>query len=218
MLGWATRHKLHQFCLVFARPVAALGIHPNIVSALGIAFALPAAYFILQGRFLVAFGLAILAGVMDLIDGSVAALLNKRSHFGNYFDAVVDKFVEFFLYAGFAPSYPLETALVIGFSLIASYTKPRVGLVVVTDNRDWPAIGEHAERLLVFMLGLLASAFINNLWGFKPILLAFYAIILMALAGSAQRILFAKRLIVEAERKNRILPYLKKGRERQLDE
>ena len=218
MLGWALRSKVKNLCMVFARPFAALGIHPNLVSMLGIVFALAAASFILEGRYLVAFGLALLAGLMDLIDGSVAKLLNKRSHFGNYFDAVVDKFVEFFLYAGFAPRYPLETSLAIGFALIASYAKPRVGLVVVTDNRDWPTIGEHAERLLVFMAGLLASAFVNNIGGFKPMLLAFYAIMLLSGVGSVQRILFAKKLIVESERKNKILPYLKQGKERQLED
>ncbi len=218
MLGWATRNKIKNSCMFIARPVAALGIHPNLVSISGILFALVAAYHILHGRFLFAFGFALVAGLMDLIDGSVAKLLNKRSHFGNYLDAVVDKFVELFLYAGFAPHFPLETALVIGFALIASYAKPRVGLVVVTDNRDWPAVGEHAERLAVFMLGLFASAFINNIAGFKPMVLAFYVIILMALVGSLQRILFAKKLIDEAERKNRILPYLKQGKERQIDE
>jgi len=130
----------------------------------------------------------------------------------------VDKYVEFFLYASFAPRFPLETALVIGFALIASYAKPRVGLVVITDNRDWPSVGEHAERLLLFTIGLFASAFINDIFGFKPILLAFYAIIVLSCVGSVQRILFAKRLIVDSERKNRILPYLKKGKDRQIDE
>ena len=215
MLGQATRNRVRGICTALAKPFAALGISPNQVSLLGVVFALVAVAFILQGRYLLAFLFAVLAASMDLVDGSVAKLLNQRSPFGNYFDALMDKFVELFLYAAFAPRFPLETALAIGLSFIASYAKPRAGLVIVTDNRDWPGIGEHAERLLVFLLGLLASAFVPSLAGFKPMQLALGLIAVLALAGCLQRMEFAKKLIQEAEAKGALLPYLKEGRERE---
>ncbi|MCX6803167.1 MAG: hypothetical protein NTY48_01200, partial [Candidatus Diapherotrites archaeon] len=99
--------------------------------------------------------------------------------------------------------------LALGFSMVSSYAKPRVALIIITDNRDWPAIGEHADKLVIVLVGLLlAFAGLNILW----ILLYFIAAI--GLIGTLQRIAYAKGLITEAEKKGSLLPYIKKKKER----
>ena len=210
------RKSIKPFSEILAKPFVFLNIYPNIVSSLAIPLALISANFILQHNFPYAILFAILASLMDLIDGAVARQLKKVSNFGNYYETMVDKVVEIILYSSFALFYPIATAFAIGFSMLASYAKPRAALVIITDNRDWPAIGEHAERLLLFMAGLLLSAFNLKLQflGMEIMELSLWAIAAVSLVGAIQRIFYAKKLIAEAEKKGKLLPYLKKGKER----
>lgn len=203
------RNKVKNLSLFLAKPFAFFKIHPNIVSLLGIPFALAAAYFVLQGDYAFALLFSVLAVTMDMIDGSVAKLLDKISNFGNYFETMIDKLVEVILIAPFALLYPFPAFLAISFSLIVSYAKPRVALVIITDNRDWPAIGEHGDRLLIFLAGLAISIFYPLLYGYAVMEIILYLIAVVTLIGLVQRILYAKKLISEAEQNGTLLPYLK---------
>lgn len=208
------REKTKGLLILPAKLFAALKIHPNVVSFLGIPLALIAAYFAYQLNFAFALLFALLAVSMDLIDGTVAKLLNKSSNFGNYFETMIDKFVEVILILPFVLFYPVVAFLAISFSLVESYAKPRVALVIIADNRDWPAIGEHGDRLLVYLGGLAISIFYPLIYGFAVMEIALCIIAVMTLAGSLQRIMYARKLIKEAEQKGTLLPYIKKGNER----
>ncbi|VVB99542.1 CDP-alcohol phosphatidyltransferase [uncultured archaeon] len=209
MLG-KIRQGTRHFAEAVAKPFAALGINPNIFSFLAIPLAIIAAYFIASQNFLFAFIFSCLAVSIDLFDGAVARLQEKESLFGNYFETMVDKVVEIILFIACAFMYPVAASCALGFSMLNSYAKPRVGLVIITDNRDWPAIGEHAERMILLLLGLLASVFSVSIAGIKGLEIFLLAIAIVALIGSVQRILYAKKLIEEAEKAGTVLPYLKK--------
>jgi len=208
------RDKVKNSFLILAKPFAFFKIHPNIVSFLGIPLALISAYFILQNDFTFALIFAILAVTMDMIDGSVAKLLNKTSNFGNYFETMIDKVVEVILIAPFVILYPLPAFLAISFSLIASYAKPRVALVIITDNRDWPAIGEHGDRLLLLLIGMLISIFYPVINSIPIMELVLYLIFATTLIGTVQRISYGKKLIEDAEKNETLLPYIKEKRDR----
>jgi len=195
---------------MLAKPFAVLGVHPNIVSFLGIPLALVAGYFIYSGNYLLASIFALLAITMDFIDGAVAELTKKKSYFGNYFETMMDKYVEMILLGSFVFVFPFESVFALGFSLMESYAKPRVGLVIITDNRDWPAIGEHADKLSLIIIGLLLASFVPAIFGIETLRIVLWLLIAMTIIGGVQRILYAKKLIEEAERKGKILPYLKK--------
>ncbi len=209
MLG-LLRSKARIFSDFIAKPFVFFKISPNIVSFIAIPLAIAAAYFVFFQNFLFALFFAILAILMDFIDGSVARALKKESFFGNYFETMVDKLVEFILIVPFVFSFPLASILALGFSLIESYAKPRVALVIIADNRDWPAIGEHAERQILYLSGLVLSIFSIKFFNISGMELAFYIIVLITFAGTIQRIFFAKSLIAEAEKSGKILPYLLK--------
>lgn len=205
------RKKVSDLFTIPAKPFAVLGIHPNIVSLLAIPFSLASAFFIFSGEFPFALLFAVLAVSMDLIDGAVARLTNKSSLFGNYFETMIDKYVEFILFGGCALLYPLPAFLAFGFSLIESYAKPRAALVIITDNRDWPAIGEHGDRLLILLAGIALSFFQLSFFGFSVLETALYLIAVLTLIGGVQRMFFAKKLIEDATKNGNILPYLKKS-------
>ncbi|MCH7902267.1 CDP-alcohol phosphatidyltransferase family protein [archaeon] len=209
MLG-KTREIWKPITKAVAKPFAALGIPPNLFSFFGVILALIAAYFISMDKLLVGGIFALLAVSIDLFDGQVAKLQGKESLFGNYFETMMDKVVEIILFIGVAFLYPLAAIVALGFSMLASYAKPRVGLVIITDNRDWLSLGEHSERMLIFVLALFLSQIFSHIMGFPTLEVALWLIAGITFVGSIQRILYAKWLIEEAEKKGSILPYLKK--------
>jgi phosphatidylglycerophosphate synthase len=205
------RDLVKPFSGILAWPFIRLKINPNLISFFGLILALIGAYFVSQQNWILAFIFFLLAPTMDLIDGTVARALNKRSNWGNYFETMIDKFVDFAMLGSFVfiPQYALASVLALGFSAISSYAKPRVALIIITDNRDWPAIGEHADKLVLVLLALLlASVGLNFIEYFL------YFVALIAAIGSIQRMFYAKDLISEAEKKGALLPYIKKRKER----
>lgn len=209
MLG-QLREKIKPIVMVIAKPLAALDISPNVFSFLAVPLALISAYFLTVPNFTYAFIFALLAVSIDLFDGAIARLQNKQSLFGNYFETMVDKIVEIILFIGAAFMHPIAAICALGFSMLASYAKPRAALVIITDNRDWPALGEHSERMLLLLAGIFLSIFDLSIFNFTALEIFLWLITLTTLIGSVQRVLYAKRLIAEAERTGKVLPYLKK--------
>lgn len=207
MLGIA-RSKTERLTNALAKPFVWLKVPPNLVSFLGIPLAFCATYFIFLQQYLLAFAFAFLAILMDFIDGSVAEQLGKKTYFGNYFETMMDKYTEVILLASLAFHFPIESALAVGLSLMESYAKPRAALVVIADNRDWPAIGEHADKLALFLTGLFVAAFFPVIQGIETMRIVLIILIAMVSIGGIQRILYARKLIKEGERKGTILPYL----------
>ncbi|MFH1390989.1 MAG: CDP-alcohol phosphatidyltransferase family protein [Candidatus Diapherotrites archaeon] len=210
MLG-SLRPHTKAFTEAVARPFAAIGFPPTLFTLLGPLFALYAGFFILQEKFAEAFVLTLIAISIDMFDGSVARLQKKDSLFGNYFETMIDKVVEIILFISVAFLHPIAAIFALAFSLLNSYAKPRVALVIITDNRDWPGLGEHSERMLLLLAGIFLSIFSFNYFGFPVLEASLWLIAIIAFIGSAQRIFFAKKLIEEAEQKGNVLPYLKKS-------
>ncbi len=204
------RKKIKPFSMMLAKPFALLGIHPNIVSMLAIPLSVLAVYFILIDNAITGFVFALLAVSMDLIDGSVAELTKKKTNFGNYFETMIDKYVEVILLLPLLVIFPLQTFLALGFGLIESYAKPRAALVVVADNKDWPAIGEHAERIILILASIGVLIFHPNLdLALYYSSLIMWLLVIITFVGGIQRIFYARNLIHNAEKSGKILPYLK---------
>lgn len=211
------RGSVRPLANVLAWPFIKLRINPNAISFFGLVLAVAGAYFVVQQQWLCALILFILAPTMDLIDGNVARVFKKGSNWGNYFETMIDKFVDFAMIGSFVfvPGLQIPAVLALGFSMISSYAKPRVALIIITDNRDWPAIGEHADKLVIILIALLAAAvFGASSLSMFVLGAALWLIALISAIGSVQRMLYAKKLIKEAEKKGALLPYIKKRKER----
>ncbi|MBT4192419.1 MAG: CDP-alcohol phosphatidyltransferase family protein [Candidatus Diapherotrites archaeon] len=205
------RGKIGLLQKVLAWPFIKLKISPNVISVIGLILALIGVYFVSQQNWLLAFVFFLLAPTMDLIDGTVARALKKGSNWGNYFETMIDKIVDFAMLGSFVliPGLQVAAVLALGFSMLSSYAKPRVALIIIADNHDWPAIGEHADKLIIILIVLLLASF-----GLNLIEYGLYLIALIAAIGTIQRMGYAKKLIARAEKKGTLLPYIKKKKER----
>ena len=64
---------------------------PNLLTLIRICLAPFLVAAILEGHYLLSFGLFVAAGLTDALDGTLARLLKQRSTFGQYLDPVADK-------------------------------------------------------------------------------------------------------------------------------
>ena len=198
-----------------AWPFIKLKITPNTITVIGLILALIGGYFVYIQNWPLAFVFFLLAPAMDLVDGTVARALNMRSNWGNYFETMIDKFVDLIMLGSFVFFFPVAAILALGFSMLSSYAKPRVALIIIADNHDWPAIGEHADKLIIILLVLLLASFgITNVFSYSIIECGLYLIAAIAFIGTIQRMSYAKKLIAKAEKKGTLLPYIKKKKER----
>lgn len=207
MLGNKFRSKVKKTLLAVTKPISALPLTPNQFTFLSVPLALIAAYFIAAQKFEIALLFAVLSVLIDLLDGSFAEHKKMKTVFGNYWDAVVDKVVESILYVGFVFISPLAAILALAGTMLEGFAKPRVGLVIITDNHDWPAIGERSDRLLILIAGLFLAVLLPQ-YQSQIISLVLWLVFLVTSVGFIQRLQYAKKLISKAEKENTLLPYL----------
>lgn len=208
MLG-QIRKDIKPLLRKIAKIISVIPLTANQFTFLAIPLSGVAAYFLATENYLYGLIFVIFSILIDLLDGSFAEAKKQKSFFGNYLDALVDKMVEAIIYFGLAFNYPLLAFLCFSTSMLNSYAKPRVALVIETDNHDWPAIGDRADRLLLLIIGLLIVNFIT-IQNMDIVQITLGIITIITSFGFIQRILYAKKLIKKALREDKILPYLKK--------
>jgi len=181
-----------------------------MLTLLAIPLAIVAAYFIAVNEITYALIFIFFSVFIDALDGTLAELSCKKTPFGNYLDAMTDKIVESIIYIGFAFIQPIAAILALSGTMLIAYAKPRAALVVETDNRDWPAIGERGDRLILLIAGMLVAIFVPVISGFSTILITLCLVASITWIGAIQRLFYGKNLIEEGEKKGKILSYLRK--------
>jgi len=200
MLG-QLRATVNPLKKLLAAPLARAGIAPLTVTLAALPLSLASAALLLGGRPLAAAAVACAASLTDFLDGAVARAQGRTSAAGNYLEAMVDRVVEIILLLALGWFFPWPAAFALATSMLVSYAKPRVALVIPTDNRDWPGLGDHCDRLLLIVLAMASCA----------VSVTVPAALLWVLSGVAsigawQRIRYALELVAEAEREQRVLP------------
>lgn len=177
------------------------GISPNIITLTAIPLSTLSALFTAQGYFTAGLALAVPALFLDFLDGAVARASGRETPFGNHLEAVVDRYVEGALLVGLSAHFPLLATSALTFSVLVSYIKARVGLVVLSDNRDWPGVGDRADRVMVVLATLLCLVYGN----FALAQASLVFLTLLAAIGTVQRTLHSKQLIEQAQEEGRLL-------------
>lgn len=207
------RKQSKPFFVALARPLDWIGLSPDAVTLLSIPLALIAAYFFWFNDYLYGLLFLALSVLFDALDGALAELQHKKTVFGNYLDATVDRITESFFFIGFLPAFPLAAFLAVCGGNLVSYAKSRAGLVVITDNSDWPGIGERSERLILLVIGVVVSLFIRSIWIFLTMELFLWLIVLLTWIGGLNRIRFGKQLIEKGVSEGKLLPYLQQKKQ-----
>jgi CDP-diacylglycerol--glycerol-3-phosphate 3-phosphatidyltransferase len=159
------------------RLVARTRVHPNLLSALGLALSLSATVSFAVGRFVPA-GIAMLAaGLADWLDGAVARAQGRVSRFGEFLDSSLDCYSDLVIFVGLLVYYArvnrfLYAVLVcVGMagSVMIGYARARSDSLVAHGDPH-PIIGmnrgfwERPERMGLILLGALTNRMAPALW------------------------------------------------------
>lgn len=146
--------------LPLCRVLKYAGITPNAVTYVSLFFGLTAGVFIAMDRIYLGLIAGLIMGFADIVDGQLANEFDGVTVFGGVLDSTVDRYNEFFIFAGFAWRYAaLERDLwiipcVLAFfgSVMISYVKSRAessGLECKVGRLQRP------ERLTLTAVGVL---------------------------------------------------------------
>jgi CDP-diacylglycerol--glycerol-3-phosphate 3-phosphatidyltransferase len=147
----------------------ALGIHPNVLTLVGVLINVAAACALGVGRFRLAFVIMLAANIFDFIDGKVAFISGKQSAFGAFWDSTLDRFSDIALFLGLIflysrlqrTDYVMVTALAMMFSIMTSYARARAESLI---EKCKVGFMERPERIVLFMLGALTNRMAAAMW------------------------------------------------------
>jgi CDP-diacylglycerol--glycerol-3-phosphate 3-phosphatidyltransferase len=147
----------------------ALGIHPNVLTLIGVLVNVVAAWALAVDRFVLAGVIMIAANIFDFIDGKVAHITGKQSQFGAFWDSTLDRFSDLALFTGLIwlyatlgrPGYVLLAALALIFSIMTSYARARAESLI---EKCKVGFMERPERIVLFMIGAFSDRMAAVLW------------------------------------------------------
>jgi CDP-diacylglycerol---glycerol-3-phosphate 3-phosphatidyltransferase len=147
----------------------ALGIHPNVLTLIGVLVNVIAAWALAVDRFVLAGVIMIVANIFDFIDGKVAQELGAVSRFGGFWDSVIDRFSDISLFIGLIylysrlgrTDYVMITALAMMFAIMTSYTRARAESLIPKCKVGFM---ERPERIVLFMIGAFTDRMAAVLW------------------------------------------------------
>jgi CDP-diacylglycerol--glycerol-3-phosphate 3-phosphatidyltransferase len=144
------------------RASVALGIHPNVLTLIGVLINVVAAIALGRGHFVLAGVIMIVANIFDFIDGKVAHITNTVSRFGAFWDSTLDRFSDIALFLGLIylyaslrrTDYVMIASLAMMFSIMISYARARAESLI-----DKCKVGfmERPERIVLIWIGVFPS-------------------------------------------------------------
>src|SRR5687767_15430660 len=147
----------------------ALGIHPNVLTLIGVLINVLAAWALAVDLFVTAGVIMIVANIFDFIDGKVAHITGTQSRFGAFWDSTLDRFSDLALFTGLVwlyadlgrNGYVLIATLALIFSIMTSYARARAESLI-----DKCKVGfmERPERIVLFMIGAFTDRMAGVLW------------------------------------------------------
>jgi len=154
----------------YVRPVGEslrrTGLSPDHFTLLGLCVAAASAVAIGTGKIQLGLLLVICSALPDLLDGALAKASNSASQRGAFFDSVVDRVSDSFLFGGVAwfyassdtPQFSIVPFAILGASLIISYERAKAESLGLYAKGG---LMERAERIILLCFGLLFDSLLK---------------------------------------------------------
>jgi len=191
MLG-RYRETVRHWSDPVGRVLFRLRLRPNHLTVIGLVVSFFAAGAFIAGHLRSAGTLLVLAGLCDLLDGSLARASGQVTAFGAFLDSVIDRYSDLVVLLGivvlFARTPNARGALVamaglVG-SVMVSYTKARAESIGIECN---VGVMERPERMICLIAGALLDQLEPALW----------VLAILANVTALQRIVVTRRLMSE---------------------
>jgi CDP-diacylglycerol--glycerol-3-phosphate 3-phosphatidyltransferase len=145
------------------------GVHPDLITLIGLVFVAAAAVFIAQGEFLTGAIILIVGMPLDALDGAVARAMNRQDRFGALWDSTLDRYADGFIFLALAYYFSgkgNQTAVALcvvagtGTQLV-SYVRARAEGLGLTCK---VGLFTRMERVVVILIMLITGWVIAGLW------------------------------------------------------
>lgn len=147
-----------------------MGVTPDVLTVVGLVIGVASAIAVGAGSLRLGLALVILAALPDLLDGAVAKAGNTASQRGAFFDSVIDRVTDAFLFGGvawFLASRDSAHTAILPFAVMAvsstiSYQRAKAESLGLDAKGG---LMERAERVILLCAGLLFdSLLVPILW------------------------------------------------------
>jgi CDP-diacylglycerol--glycerol-3-phosphate 3-phosphatidyltransferase len=147
------------------RALASAGVHPNILTAIGVTINIGCGVLFGFGEFFWAGVVLIVANLFDMLDGNVARSTGNVTKFGSFLDSSLDRLSDMVVfvgimifYAGNSPQHSLLNVTLAGIGMMASvmvsYTTARSEGLGVKANVGFL---QRPERIVLLIIGALST-------------------------------------------------------------
>jgi len=160
IFGPRTQRFFRTLAEWWVRPFVALGVTPNMLTAMGFIMSVASAFAIATDHLVTAAILLFVGGAFDLSDGALARVQGSRSTFGAFFDSTLDRYSEsvvlfglvyYYARGGHTGELAVVFAILVG-SLMVSYTRARAEGLGLDCKEGFYA---RPERVVTLVVGLL---------------------------------------------------------------
>jgi archaetidylinositol phosphate synthase len=159
------KQKVQGLLTFEAKAAHKLGLTPNMITAIGLAFAFLSAFAYVEWQFnpvvpWLAFVLLMLSGFCDVLDGVVARVYGESTVFGGFLDSLLDRYADAAVFVGIIIAglcYFWAGLLAIIGSLLVSYSRARAEAAGL--KMESVGLAERAERMLTLLLTTLIAIY-----------------------------------------------------------
>jgi CDP-diacylglycerol---glycerol-3-phosphate 3-phosphatidyltransferase len=174
------QQAIYQIINPLIKLLVVLKVTPNMVTSIGLGLNLIAASIFIFGaetgtRANLSYvgwggGMILFAGVFDMIDGRLARIANMSTKFGAFYDSVLDRYSEMFMFMGIsyyliAHDYLLSSFIaflaLIGSSMV-SYTRARAEGLGIKCDIGWM---QRPERIVIIGASALICGLVSPILG-----------------------------------------------------
>lgn len=165
MIGASIGRGAMKIINAMVRGIASAGIHPNILTAIGVSINVGCGVLFGMGEFFWAGIVLIVANLFDMLDGNVARLTGNVTRFGGFLDSSLDRVSDMVCFIGimifYASNIPQHSILnvflggvgLVG-SVMVSYTTARSESIGIKSNVGFL---QRPERIVLFIIGALST-------------------------------------------------------------
>jgi CDP-diacylglycerol---glycerol-3-phosphate 3-phosphatidyltransferase len=165
MFGASIGRGAMRIINAMVRGLASAGIHPNILTTIGVTINVGSAVLFGLGEFFWAAIVLTVANLFDMLDGNVARLTGNVTRFGAFLDSTLDRVSDIVVflgimlfYARYIPEHSLLNVFLCGVglmgSVLVSYTTSRAENVGIKSSVGFL---QRPERIVLFIIGGLST-------------------------------------------------------------
>ncbi|HEY2865729.1 MAG TPA: CDP-alcohol phosphatidyltransferase family protein [Pyrinomonadaceae bacterium] len=165
MLGASIGRGAMRIINAMVRALASAGVHPNILTTIGVCINALCGVLFGLGKFFWAGVVLIIANLFDMLDGNVARETGNVTKFGGFLDSSLDRLSDMFafvgimmFYAGNSVQHSILNVFLAGvgmmMSVMVSYTTARSEGLGVKANVGFV---QRPERVVLLIIGALST-------------------------------------------------------------